>query len=130
MLKIQRLTVPITHKLNIVCMSTRHITLLWRTGELSANHVSCLSVWQWAKHEFMNNPFWRDVANCLITFSIWFLNPVPKKLKRKFVTVSRQDYMLRLETIHYVQVAMMRQDLVVLWKQVVHEIYEIITLEK
>lgn len=26
-------------------------------GESSANQVSCLSVWQWAKHEFMNKPF-------------------------------------------------------------------------
>ena len=67
------------------------LTLLWRTGELSANHVSCLSVWQWAKHEFMNNPFWCDCANCLITFSIWFLNPVFQEQKGKICMRTHQD---------------------------------------
>jgi hypothetical protein len=31
-------------------------TMLLRSGESSANHVSCLSDWQCAKQEFMNNP--------------------------------------------------------------------------
>lgn len=31
------------------------------SGEPSANHVSCLSDWQWAKSEFMNSPFCGDL---------------------------------------------------------------------
>lgn len=31
-------------------------TLLRIRGELGANHVSCDSLWQWAKHELMNMP--------------------------------------------------------------------------
>lgn len=53
----------------------RNLTLLARRGESFANHVSCLSVWQWAKHELINNPFSLDDENSFTELSIWFLNP-------------------------------------------------------
>lgn len=57
-----------------VMKNIRH-TLLLITGESSANHVSCLSVWQCAKQELTNNPFCLDVENPFSAFSIWFLKP-------------------------------------------------------
>lgn len=53
-------------------------TLLSIRGESSANHVSCLSDWQWAKQEFMNNPLCVEAPKPLIAFSISFLKSVPK----------------------------------------------------
>jgi len=51
-------------------------TFLCITGESSANQVSCLSVWQWAKQELMNKPFFFEFEKPLTALNIWFLNPV------------------------------------------------------
>lgn len=48
-------------------------------GESSANHVSCLSDWQWAKQEFMNSPVWDELEKSLMSPSIWFLKSASKK---------------------------------------------------
>lgn len=53
------------------------LTLLPILGELLANHVSCLSDWQWAKQEFKNTPLCLDAANPFISFSMWVLKPAP-----------------------------------------------------
>ena len=48
-------------------------------GESSANHVSCLSDWQWAKQEFMNSPVWDDLEKSVMSLSIWFLKSASEK---------------------------------------------------
>lgn len=42
-------------------------------GESGANQVSCLSDWQWAKHELMNRPFWVEAEKDFTTFTILLL---------------------------------------------------------
>jgi hypothetical protein len=47
-----------------------------RAGEPGANHISCISVWQCTKHEFMNNPLVEEVPCSSSAPRKWSLNPV------------------------------------------------------
>lgn len=52
------------------------MVLLWTLGESIAYHVSCDSLWQWAKHEFMNiPPLFEYLKNKLKAASISCLKP-------------------------------------------------------
>jgi hypothetical protein len=65
----------VTETKTVCCLRYCKRTLLPRRGELLAYHVSCLSLWQWAKHELMNTPFCVDAEKPLTEASISFLKP-------------------------------------------------------
>lgn len=50
-------------------------TLFPSTGESGANHISCISDWQCAKHEFMNNPLLEELPCSSSAFRKSSLNP-------------------------------------------------------
>lgn len=51
-------------------MKVREPTLFPICGEFGLNHVSALSVWQWAKQEFINNPFFSETENSFTALTI------------------------------------------------------------
>lgn len=67
-------------------------TLFPIAGESSENHVSCLSVWQWAKQEFMKSPFCGDLEKSFITFSILILNPASSRQRSGFLWVAKAKW--------------------------------------
>ena len=76
------------------------LAFLLTAGEFWEYHVSCLSVWQWAKHELRNTPFLLGFAKPLIKFTIRVLKPVTHMSKVRAKKQNWLSWLFKIKNIN------------------------------